>query len=69
MDRDPVSSSNLVSVGYEPDSETLEVEFKGTGVYQYYNLPTFMHERLMAADSVGKFFNAEIKNAYPCSKV
>jgi hypothetical protein len=68
MDRDLVSSSNLVSVGYDPDSETLEVEFKGTGVYQYFNVPTFMHERLMGADSVGKFFNAEIKNVYPCSK-
>lgn len=69
MERDLVSSSSLVSVGYDPDSETLEIEFKGTGVYQYFNVPTFMYERLMAADSVGKFFNAEIKNAYPCSKV
>jgi hypothetical protein len=40
----------------------------GTGVYQYYNVPAFMHERMMTADSVGTFFNAEIKNAYPCSK-
>jgi hypothetical protein len=69
MDRELVSSSNIVSVGYDSDSETLEVEFKGTGVYQYYNVPAFLHERMMAADSVGKFFNAEIKNAYPCSKV
>jgi len=69
MEREQVSSSNLVSIGYEPESETLEVEFKTSGVYQYFNVPMFMHERLMTADSVGKFFNAEIKNAYPCSKV
>jgi hypothetical protein len=69
MEREPVSSSNLVSVGYEAESETLEVEFKNTGVYQYFNVPAFMHERLMSADSVGKFFNVEIKNAFPCSKV
>ena len=69
MEREPVSSSNLVSVGYDPDSETLEVEFTKTGVYQYSNVPLFMHERLMGADSVGKFFNAEIKHAYPCSKM
>lgn len=69
MEREPVVSSNLVSVGYDPTSETLEVEFMKTGVYHYLNVPEFMWERLMAADSVGRFFNAEIKNAYPCVKV
>ena len=69
MEREPVSSSNLVSVGYDATSETLEIEFQQTGVYQYLNVPQFMWERLMMADSVGKFFNAEIKNAYPCVKV
>lgn len=69
MERASVSSSNLVSVGYDPESETLEVEFAKSGVYQYYNVPIFMHERLMLADSVGTFFNAEIRNAYPSSKL
>lgn len=69
MEREPVISSNIASIGYEPESETLEVEFKTSGIYQYFNVPAFMHERLMAADSVGKFFNAEIKEAYPCGKM
>lgn len=69
MEREAVDSSNLVSVGYDASSETLEVEFKGSGVYQYYNVPAFMHERLMGADSIGRFFNAEIRNSYPCEKV
>jgi hypothetical protein len=69
MERDPVSSSNLVSIGYDPGSEILEVEFKAGTVYQYLNVPSFMHERLMSADSIGKYFNIEIKNAYPCEKV
>jgi hypothetical protein len=69
VEREPVSSSSLVSVGYNPDSETLEIEFKNTGVYEYYNVPPFMHERLMQAGSVGTFFNAEIKNSYAWSKV
>lgn len=68
MEREPVSSSNIVSIGYEPDSETLEIEFKTSGIYQYFNVPLFIHERLMMADSHGKFFNAEIKEVYPCSK-
>ena len=68
MERKPVSSSNLASVGYDPASETLEVEFQTAGVYQYLNVPEFMWERLMQADSVGRFFNLEIRNAYPCAK-
>lgn len=70
MERQAVSSSNLASVGYEEHSETLEVEFLKNGkVYQYYNVPTFMHERLMSAPSVGTFFNAEIRDSYACSPV
>lgn len=70
MEREAVSSSNLASVGYNPDSETLEVEFAKTGkVYEYYNVPQFMYDRLMAAPSVGIFFNAEIKSAYSCNPV
>ena len=68
MDREPVNSSNVVSVGYDPSSETLEVEFKN-GVYQYYNVPEFMYDRLMQSASIGKFVNAEIKPSYACSKV
>ena len=69
MEREPVSSSNIAAVGYDPDSETLEVEFKTSGIYQYFNVPVFMHERLVVADSVGKFFNAEIKDSYPCARL
>lgn len=68
MERVPVASSNLISVGYDAASETLEVEFKG-GVYQYYNVPQFMHEQLMQAPSIGTFFNANIKNVYACAKI
>lgn len=68
MDREPVSSSHLVSVGYNPESETLEVEFKSGLVYEYYNVPQFMHERLMQAPSAGTFFNAEIRNSFACAR-
>jgi hypothetical protein len=54
-------------VGYDSGSETLEVEFLNGRIYQYFNVPQFMHERMMEAPSVGKFFNAEIKNVYACS--
>lgn len=65
MDRQSVSSSSIATVGYNPETETLEIEFLGSGrVYEYYNVPVFMFERIMEAPSVGIFFNAEIRNDY-----
>lgn len=69
MERQPVTSDNLAEVGYDADLETLEVQFRHGGVYQYYNVPPFMNERLMSADSLGRFFNAEIKGHYPEAKM
>ena len=68
MEREPVTSSNVVSVGYDAPSETLEVEFKN-GVYQYYNVPQPIYEQMMTAESVGRFLNVYIKPVYPCAKV
>ena len=68
MERQAVSSSNVASIGYDQDSETLEVEFIRSGVYQYQNVPLFMWERLLEANSVGNFINTEIKNSYSCLK-
>jgi hypothetical protein len=39
MERTPVSSSNLVAVGYDPGSYTLEVEFHSGSIYQYSGVP------------------------------
>lgn len=69
MERQSVSSSNLAAVGYDAGSETLEIEFNNGRIYQYYNVPEFMYDNLMAAPSVGVYFNAEIKNAYTCSQI
>jgi len=67
--RDPVSSSNIVSVGYDAPSETLEVEFMSGSVYQYYNVPQSIYDAFIAAPSAGQFFAYQIKNAFPYSRV
>lgn len=68
MIRTPVDSSDLVSVGYDPTSLILEIEFK-TGVYQYDGVPTEVYQCLRGAASVGRYFHAFIKNGYPARKV
>lgn len=69
MEREMVDSSTVLSIGYEPTSSTLEVEFKNGGLYQYYNVPDAIYQQLMASDSKGKFLHTYIKPAYPCSRV
>jgi hypothetical protein len=69
MEREMVASSTVLSVGYDLPSETLEVEFKNGGLYQYYNVPEAIYQQFMASDSKGKFLHVYVKNAYPCSRV
>lgn len=69
MNRIPVSSSNVSSVGYDPETQTLEIEFNNGSIYQYFNVPQTVHEALMGASSVGKFLNAQIKGHYRYAKV
>lgn len=69
MIREPVASTNISSLGYDPTSETLEVEFTSGAIYQYYNVGTALYDQLMLAPSKGQFLNAYIKNAYPFSRV
>jgi len=70
MERAPVESSNLASVGYEIETSTLEIEFKKSGIYQYFGVPQEIHEGLMAAGSKGQYFDQHIKKTgYPYTKV
>ena len=69
MRRDPISSSNIAAVGYDPSSETLEIEFTSGGVYQYYNVPLSIYEALLAAPSKGSFFAAQIRDRFSYARV
>jgi len=69
MNRQPVSSSNLGSVGYDSSTNTLEIEFKNGGVYQYYGVPPTVYQGLMNATSHGKYFHAHIKGVYRYTRI
>lgn len=69
MRRSTVAPSKLASVGYDCETETLEVEFLNGSIYQYYNFPEQMYARLMQEGSKGKFLYSYIRNAYPYSRV
>jgi hypothetical protein len=69
MNRQPVTSSNIASIGYDADSQTLEIEFLNGGVYQYFDVPQHVHQELMNASSHGQYLAQNIKGAYRYSKV
>lgn len=69
MNMVPVESSNLKTVGYDKVAKTLAVEFHHGGVYEYYDVPAPVYERLLAAESKGKYFYAYIKGVYAYEKI
>lgn len=64
MQRTLVESSTMVSVGYDPDSETLEIEFVNGHLYQYFDVPPTLFEELLGSDSAGGYLNAAIRGHY-----
>ena len=64
MNRSHVVSSNLAAVGYNVETQTLEVEFKDRSVYQYFGVPSSVHSELVAAESVGSYFARDVKGKY-----
>jgi KTSC domain len=67
--RIPVDSSAIRSVGYDAQRNMLEIQYAGGGVYRYLQVPPDEHERLMRADSLGRYVNARIRNRYPSERV
>jgi hypothetical protein len=53
-----VKSSNIKALGY--DNRGLFVQFIGGGAYHYPDAPRSVFNDLMGAESVGKFFRAEV---------
>ena len=65
MQRQLVSSTSLRSVGYDPENQELEIEFTSGKVYRYHHVSPEVYAELMQAESLGQFFNAQIRDNYP----
>lgn len=65
----PVCSSMAKAVGYDRQREVLQVEFNNGSVYQYSQVETETWEYLQQSDSVGQFFNREIKGYYESQRL
>ena len=61
MEMHPVTSSNVESVGHDPETNILRVVFKGGATYEYDGVPAIVAEGCWALSSAGKFLNEVVK--------
>jgi hypothetical protein len=69
MEMKSVKSSNIQSVGYDPATKTLRVEFSSGSTYEYPGVSAETHAGLMKADSCGAYFAKHIRKSYTGKKL
>jgi len=69
MERTTLPSTTLASVGYDPETLVLEVEFHSGAIYRYHPVPSSVYRDLLAADPKGRFFNQFIRQNFACESV
>ena len=63
-------SSCFSEIGYDESEGLLVVTFRSSGAsYLYYAVPEDVWEALASADSIGHYYNEEIKGEYTCEKL
>ena len=69
MFREPVTSSSIAALGYDPRQSVLEVEFRSGAVYRYYAVPRDVFSSLRKASSKGAFLNRRIRDRFRYARV
>ena len=65
----PACSAMAAQVGYDDEREILQIEFNNGSVYQYSEVEPEIWEDLQSTNSIGSFYNQEIKGFYPSVKI
>jgi hypothetical protein len=68
INRIPVVSSNIASVGYDKKAHILEIEFHHGAIYKYVDVPEKVFEELMNSPSQGAYFMNELKDKFKYQK-
>lgn len=66
MNRTAIQSSNLAEVGYDQQSQTLEILFRDGSIYQYFDVSHQVYQELLnpPGGSTGVYFATNIKGVY-----
>jgi hypothetical protein len=61
---DTPNSSNIARLSYDDEKGNLMIEFRSGKMYRYYDVPMEIWTGLISADSVGRFFNSNIRGKF-----
>ena len=63
------SSEAVEDISYDETSQRMRVTFTTGRVYDYLDVPIEEYEAFAAAESLGRYFNANIRDKYEYSEV
>ena len=69
VQREPVVSKSVRSIGYDPTEQVLEVEWATGKVYRYFDVAPSVLAWLQRAKSKGAFLNRLVKDHYRYQEV
>jgi len=69
IQRQPVESSALATVGYSKHLRALEIEFRDGLIYRYLEVPPPVYRQLLSAESKARFYNKQVRGKYRCLRV
>ena len=62
-------SSHLQAYDYNPQTQTLTIQFQNGAIYTYDGVPETEYFNLQQAGGAGSYFWAKIRNRYPTQKI
>ena len=60
----PVESKMFTSVAYDAEKRILYLRFTSGDVYRYFEFPSSEYEQFLTADSLGRYFLANIRDCF-----
>jgi hypothetical protein len=69
VERQPVKSRILHSVGYDNSTKILEIEFHTGLVFQYSGVPSKVYADLMRSGEMGKYFSEKVRTQFRTKQV
>ncbi|HUX16323.1 MAG TPA: KTSC domain-containing protein [Phycisphaerae bacterium] len=64
-----VASSNIQAIEHDGETDTLTVQFRSGGVYEYSGVSREVYEQFLGVGSKGAFLHRIIKPSYPATRV
>jgi hypothetical protein len=69
LERQPVKSRILRSLGYDESTKILEIEFQTGLVYQYAGVPIKVYRELIRSEEIGKYFTDKVRNRFRTKQI